>query len=63
MITIMKLMYDIRYNDIDDDALFCWKIMLTFLTNILSTKPQTERWDKKQIKKTEKASALKATQK
>ena len=52
-------MYDIRYNDIDDDALFCWKIMLTFLTNIFSTKPQTERWDKKQINKSEKVFSLK----
>ena len=51
MIIIMKLMYDIRYNDIDDDALFCWKIMLTFLTNILSTKPQTARWDKNKTNK------------
>ena len=55
----MKLMYDIRYNDIDDDALFCWKIMLTFLTNIFSTKPQTERWDKKQINKSEKVFSVK----
>ena len=59
MITIMKLMYDIRYNDTDDDALFCWKIMLTFLTNIFSTKPQTERWDKKQINKSEKVFSVK----